>query len=148
MSEPQYPPIMPSFAVSDCQASIEWFEKLGFVSLGAATMPDGTIMHAELSRGPARIMLGPSMGGLGAPGLELYMNLGNESVDALYESVRTAGVTISEEIQDQFWGDRTFKVQHPDGYAIMFAQTVRVVAMEEIDEYLKQHAETNAGTPA
>ncbi len=148
MSGPHYPPIVPNFAVSDPAASIAWFEKLGFTSLGAATTPDGAIMHAELERGPVRVMLGPAQGEVGSPdcqvgalGLELYLPL-ESGIDAFYQSVKAAGVVIVEEIQDQFWGDRTFKVEHPDGYRFMFAQHVKEVSMEEVQDHLAQFATT------
>ena len=35
------------------------------------------------------------------------------------------GASITMEIQDQFWGDRTFTVTDPEGYVLTFAQTVR-----------------------
>lgn len=144
MAESGYPPIVPEFAVSDPRASIAWFEKLGFGVKGMATMPDGTIMYAELTRGDALVMLGPAMGRpVGAPGLQLYMKLG-DGIDACYQAAKAAGIEIAEEITDQFWGDRTFTVRHPDGYRIMFAQTVRQVSMEEVQEYLKQFASTPA----
>ena len=133
----EYPPITPMFAVRDPQASIAWFEKLGFESLGAATTPDGSVMHAELARGPARVMLGPAQGEVGAPGLELYIKL-EDGIDDYYRSVTAAGVAIAEELRDQFWGDRSFTVRHPDGYRIMFAQTVRNVTMEDVQEHLAQ----------
>lgn len=146
MSGPQYPPIVPMFAVSDPAASITWFEKLGFSSLGAATTPDGAIMHAELERGPVRVMLGPPEDAsrpLGAPGLELYLPL-DGGIDDYYRSVKAAGISIAEEIHDQFWGDRTFKVEHPDGYRLMFAQHVKEVSMEQVQDHLAQYAQATA----
>jgi uncharacterized glyoxalase superfamily protein PhnB len=140
MSEREYPPVVPEFAVSDPQASIAWFEKLGFSLKGTATMPDGTIVHAEMVKDAALVMLGPATGrALGAPGLRLYMKL-NDGIDAYYQAVRASGIQIAEEIADQFWGDRTFVVQHPDGYQIMFAQAVRHVTMEEVQTHLERFA--------
>jgi PhnB protein len=136
-----YTTLVPMFTVSDPKATIAWFERLGFQSQGAATTPDGTIMHAELSNGPVRVMLGPAWDGqpAAAGGLSLYIAL-DGGIDAYYEQVRQAGITIAEPIQDQFWGDRTFTVAHPDGYRIMFAQQVRRVSMEEVQQYLAQAA--------
>lgn len=139
-----YPPLVPSFAVSDPRASIAWFEKLGFTSRGEATMPDGSIMHAELAKGDAVVMLGPCMdGGLGSPGGYIYVPL-ESGIDEYYASVKGAGVSIVEDIQDQFWGDRTFMVAHPDGYKFMFAQKVREVSMEESQAALAQFASAPA----
>lgn len=141
--QPVYPPITPNFAVRDPRASIAWFEMLGFTSLGEATTPDGAIVHAELARGAARIMLGPAMGAAGAPGLELYFRL-DSGIDDLYADVQANALTVAEELKEQFWGDRTFIVVHPDGYRLMFAQAARDVSMEEIQSALEQMAPATA----
>lgn len=141
-----YPPIVPMFTVSDVRASIEWFTKLGFASRGEMAMPDGTIMHAELTKGDAVVMLGPPMGpgmAVGSAGLSLYLPV-EADIDGYHNQVKAAGVKISGELTDQFWGDRTFNVAHPDGYEIMFAQPVRAVSMEEMEEFMK----SGAGAPA
>ncbi|MFN8559874.1 MAG: VOC family protein [Dehalococcoidia bacterium] len=137
MSMPQIPALMPMFSVSDVAATIAWFERLGFTSEGEMRMPDGSIMHAEVTRGPLRFMFGPAQGEVGAPGLGLYVTL-NESVDEYHTQAVRAGVPIAEPLQDQFWGDRTFTVKHPDGYQITFCQHVRDVSMEEMQAALAQ----------
>lgn len=140
MSTPTMPPLMPAFSVSDVKASIDWFGRLGFICEGEMAMPDGSIMHAEVVRGPLRFMLGPAQdGNVGSAGLSLYATL-DDGIDAYYGHVRAAGVTISQEIQDQFWGDRTFSVTHPDGYHISFAQKVRDVSIEEMQAHMKEMA--------
>lgn len=140
----QYPPITPMFAVSDYKASIAWFEKLGFELIGdVMTMPDGSLMHAEMTRGDARIMLDPPMRATGASGLELYMKL-DDGIDDLYARVQASGVEIAQPIRDEFWGDRIFTVAHPDGYRIMFAQTVRTVTMEEMKGAMEAMAPVTA----
>lgn len=132
------PALMPMFAVRDPQATLEWFEKLGFAVVGVAKMPDGSIGHAGVQRGPGlHFMIGPAMGAVGSEGLSLYVNL-EESVDAYHRSVTAAGIAITEELTDQFWGDRTFAVTHPDGYQIMFAQHVKDVSMEEAEQAMAQ----------
>ena len=141
MTEQQkMPTLMPMLAVRDPQATIAWFEKLGFRLGGTAMMPDGSIGHAEVTRGPdLRIMFGPGRGEVGSPGMDLYVAL-DESVDAYYRSVTGAGIAADGEPQDQFWGDRTFTVTHPDGYRITFYQHVRDVSMEEIEQAMAQMA--------
>lgn len=140
MSTPSVPAVIPMISVRDVQATIDWFTSLGFELLGAARMPDGSIGHAEVSRGELHIMFGPSMDGmLGSQGMILYVNLA-EPVDTLCDSARAAGVTIAQEPTDQFWGDRTFAVTHPDGYRIDFANHVRDVSPEELEKGMAQMA--------
>lgn len=146
MAEQQYPAIVPSLVVSDMRASLDWFAKLGFETSFEMAGPDGSIAHAEVGRGPdVRFMMGPaSWGGTpGSTGLSIYVNL-QESVDSYHDSVRSAGVTINEPLTDQFWGDRTFSVEHPDGYRIMFSEHVRDVSPEEMETAMKEMAAAGA----
>lgn len=145
MSEQQYPPVIPSLIVSDIQATLDWFGKLGYETTFAMPGPDGSIAHAEVKRGPVHFMMGPEgWGGTpGSTGLSIYINL-QESVDAYHDTATAAGVTISDPLADQFWGDRTFTVLHPDGYRIMFSEHIRDVAPEEMEAAMKEMA----GAPA
>lgn len=140
----QYPPIVPMFHVSDPRASISWFESIGFASEGEMAMPDGTIMHAEMTKGAARIMIGPAMKGTGSPGLALYFPV-ESGIDDYFAQVQAAGVTVVEGLTDQFWGDRTFMIQHPDGVELMFAQAVRQVSPEEMAQAMQQAEPQPAG---
>ena len=148
MAEYNFPAVVPSLVVSDVKATLEWFHKLGFETQDEMAGPDGGIVHAEVRRGDVVIMMGPSTWGgtPGSTGMTLYINLGSESVDEYHEKVRAAGVNITDPLTDQFWGDRTFQVEHPDGYRIMFSQHVRDVSPEEMAKAMEQMAA--AGAPA
>jgi uncharacterized glyoxalase superfamily protein PhnB len=142
----QMPTLIPALSVSDPRASLAWLEKLGFKTVMAMPMPDGSIAHAHAARGDAHVMLGPPCGqGLGAPGLTLYVNIA-DSVDELHARARASDIAISQEPTDQFWGDRTFTVEHPDGYKFCFAHHVRDVSEEEMKRAMEQWAA--AGAPA
>ena len=114
----------PILWVTEIEASVAFYEKLGFSLRGAVHRPDGRIEHAEVENGDVRLMLGYKQedGPLGG-GPELYIGL--DDVDGYYARVRAAGAPIADELADQFWGDRTFRVTDPDGYNLTFAQTVR-----------------------
>jgi PhnB protein len=145
MIEQQYPPVIPSLVVSDMQASLDSFGKLGFETSFTMPGPDGNIAHAEVRRGPVHFMLGPATWGgtPGSTGMSVYVNL-QESVNAYHESVQAAGATITDPLTDQFWGDRTFTAELPDGYRIMFSEHIRDVSPEEMNEAMKQMS----GAPA
>ncbi|MGD9890352.1 MAG: VOC family protein [Dehalococcoidia bacterium] len=145
MTEQQIPPVVPSLVVNDMQGTLDWFAKLGFETAFTMTGPDGSIAHAEVRRGPVHFMMGPAgWGGTpGSTGMRVYINL-QESIDAYHDSVRATGVTISDPLADQFWGDRTFTVQHPDGYGIMFSEHIRDVSPEEMDAAMKEMAGASA----
>ena len=143
----QMPELIPALSVHDPRQTLDWLAKLGFQTLYTMEMPDGQIVHAHVARKGVHLMLGPAMcSAPGASGLELYVNLRDEAVDALYERARAAGVEIGQEPRDQFWGDRTFQVRHPDGYRLTFSQHVRDVSEQEMKEAVAQFAA--AGAPA
>jgi PhnB protein len=113
--------------------------------------PDGSIVHAEVRRGPdVWFMMGPPgpWGSPGAGGMTIYVVL-KESVDAYHDQVTAAGIAIKDPLTDQFWGDRTFAVQHPDGYQITFSQHIRDVSEEEMSKAMEaMEAMAAAGAPA
>lgn len=146
MAEQQYPAMVASLVVSDMAATLAWFEKLGFERAFELAGPDGSLAHAEVKRGAdVSIMMGPATWGgtPGSTGMSLYVNL-KESVDAYHDQVRAAGVEVKEPLRDEFWGDRLFSVEHPDGYRIMFSEHVRDVSEAE----MKRAMEEMAGAPA
>lgn len=119
--------VQPILHVSSIEQSVEFYqEKLGFDLGFAMTGNGGRMLHASVINGAVTIMLGYD----DAPDAEqrrggavLYTYL--DDVDAYYRRVRSAGTALTEEITDQYWGDRTFTVTDPDGYVLTFAQTVR-----------------------
>lgn len=140
MAEQQIPAIIPSLVVNDVRATLDWFGRLGFQTTFEMPGPDGSIAHAEVQRGSdVTFMMGPATWGgtPGSTGMMIYINL-RESVDAYHDSVAAAGVTITEPLTDQFWGDRTFTVEHPDGYRITFSQHVRDVSQEEMQAAMER----------
>ena len=146
MAEQQFPTLVPSIVVSDMKATLDWFVRLGFETVGQMAGPDGGLVHAAVKRGPeVCFMMGPaSWGGTpGSTGMSVYINL-QESVDAYHDQVRAAGIEIKDPLTDQFWGDRTFAVEHPDGYRIMFAQHVRDVSEEEMKAAMEQMSAATA----
>lgn len=55
----------------------------------------------------------------------------------LNERVQRAGVTIIQTIRDQFWGDRRFVIQDPDGYRLSIAKTLRAVSHSEMADHTR-----------
>jgi PhnB protein len=45
-------------------------------------------------------------------------------VNAYHDKVKKNGVKITDQLTDQWWGDRTFTVVDPFGYLVWFYQTV------------------------
>ncbi len=136
-----YPSVVPTIVVRDVAATLEWFNKLGFATVFTMSGPDGAIAHAEVARdADTRLMLGPDSWGHtpGSTGMSLYIKV--DDVDAYYDRVTAAGITVTQPPADQFWGDRIFTVEHPDGYRFTFWQHVRDVSPEEMQLAVAQMA--------
>jgi uncharacterized glyoxalase superfamily protein PhnB len=98
--------------------------------------PDGKTMHAEAGIGDGLVMMGcpgpdyKNPGDLGAATqlVSVYV----DDVDSHCETARSAGATIVRELADQFYGDRTYGAEDPEGHHWSFAQHVRDVAPEDM----------------
>jgi PhnB protein len=74
--------------------------------------PDGTVMHAEVSIGNSRLMLGePMQTGASTSAFYVYVS----DVDSMYKRATGAGAKSVSPPTDQFWGDRMATVTDPFG---------------------------------
>lgn len=128
--------VQPDLGVQNIRASVDYYvNTLGFESMGIFDH-EGTPVHAEVANGGVRFMFGPVAmaegafaaklrdGAVRGAGVAFYLSM-DAGIDEYYAQVRGAGATIAEEIADRFWGDRTFTVEDPDGYLLMFSQHVK-----------------------
>jgi uncharacterized glyoxalase superfamily protein PhnB len=92
--------------------------------------PGGRIMHAEMTIGDSRIMLGQP-----APGQETQamIHLYVPDTDATYKRALAAGGTSVREPADQFYGDRSGGVRDMFGNQWHIATHVEDVTPEEMD---------------
>jgi uncharacterized glyoxalase superfamily protein PhnB len=121
----------------DVGPTVDWLAKaFGFRERMRLPRPDGKIMHAEMEFADGVVMMG-------CPGPE-YRNprhLGHvtqclyvyvDDVDKHFEHARKAGAKILAEPADQFYGDRTYRAEDPEGHHWTFAQHVRDVPPKEL----------------
>jgi uncharacterized glyoxalase superfamily protein PhnB len=99
--------------------------------------PDGRANHAEVALADGVVMMGnpgpdyKSPKSTGNPRTQLiYVYV--DDVDKHYETAKAAGATILSEPSDQFYGDRTYGAEDPEGHQWSFAQHVRDVAPEDM----------------
>jgi uncharacterized glyoxalase superfamily protein PhnB len=98
--------------------------------------PDGNVTHAELELADGVVMIGhpgsdyrnPKR--LGQVTQQVYVYV--DDVDKHFEHARGAGAAILEEPADQFYGDRRYAAEDPEGHHWYFAQHVRDVAPEDM----------------
>jgi len=106
--------------------------------------PDGTIAHAELQIGDSRIMLGdespergyksPLSWGGSPTSLMLYV----EDVDSVFTRAVTAGAKSQQEVQNQFYGDRSGTLVDPFGHVWTIATHVEDVSPEEMQRRMEE----------
>jgi uncharacterized glyoxalase superfamily protein PhnB len=107
---------------------------LGFAQSEVLRTPGATAVHGMASHGPVLVQFSP--GGEAEArrgvGVTIYVMVGDEDIDGYYESVVQAGADVVEEIETQYWGDRSFTIADPDGFRVMFAKQVQNVSMEDM----------------
>ncbi len=129
--------VTPYLLYHDCDAAIEFLTgALGFTEKVRMPGQDGSSYHAELELEGGVVMLGNPGGNyknpneLGGRTQTTYIYV--DDVDAHYERAKSAGAHIERELEDQFYGDRTYGLHDPEGHSWSFATHVRDVSPEEM----------------
>jgi uncharacterized glyoxalase superfamily protein PhnB len=130
-----FPQITPYLLYEDVDAAVDWLvNAFGFTEQVRMTGPDGKANHAEVRMGDGVVMMGnpgtdylnPKRRGGATQLVYVYV----DDVDKHYDAARAAGASIVSEPADQFYGDRTYGAEDPEGHRWSFAQHVRDVAPE------------------
>lgn len=120
--------VMPMIAVDDVDAARDFYvEKLGFEHQMGVVGKDGKLDFVNVVMGAASLMFsrapeGVNAGGKGPRTVDLYVNV--DQVDKHHDRVKGAGVAVAEPLTDQWWGDRTYVINDPNGYRVWFYQRV------------------------
>ena len=137
--------LSPTLMVQNIAKSLEFYtQTLGFEEIGRMAGPDGNLIFGNIKWKEVHIMFGstawlpPEAVPHRGTGVDFYITgEAEDDIDQFYQMLKDKGVNIVKEIEDQFWGDRTFSIQDPDGYQFTFAKQVREVSPEEMAEVLK-----------
>ena len=131
------PRISPYLLYEDVAGALDWLAKaFGFRERLRLPEEQGKIVHAEMELADGVIMMGNRGGDfrnpkqLGHVTQHLYVYVDN--VDEHYEHAKRAGATILAEPEDQFYGDRRYGAEDPEGHQWYFAQHVWDVAPEDM----------------
>lgn len=133
--------VIPILFYEDAGAAMAWLEKaFGFEPRLSVTDDKGTVVHGEMSYGDGRIMIGPAgwtdwakspkaQGGVSMGSVHVMV----DDVDIHCAKARAAGAAITMEPEDQFYGDRAYRVRDPEGHNWTFSHHVRDVSEEEME---------------
>ncbi len=134
------PRITPNVFYDDPASALEWLSKaFGFETRMSMPGPDGGVIHAEMQVQDGVIMMSPtgtteqwkspkSLSGSVTQSLYVYV----DDIDAHHAKASSAGARIVAELEDMFWGDRTYVAEDPEGHRWTFAQHTRDVSPEDM----------------
>jgi uncharacterized glyoxalase superfamily protein PhnB len=136
---------LPSVSSSVCyknpKAALRWLETaFGFEPIMVMLTPNDEVAHSEMRFGDGVVMVASewsplhkspaSIDGLNTQTVHVQMN---EDVDAHCERARKAGAKIVREPETQFYGDRTYRAEDPEGHVWSFGQKITEMTPEEWD---------------
>jgi PhnB protein len=143
----EYTGVTPYICVHDAARAIEFY-KQGFGATERMRLPDanGKIGHAEVMIGNAIVMLAdefPESGHvspktLGGSTVKLHMYV--EDVDAFFEKAVAAGAKVLIPIADQFYGDRSGRLEDPFGHIWLVSTHTEDVAPEEMQRRMEAYS--------
>ena len=135
------PAFIPALAYKDNRAALAWLEKaFGFEPSEILSDSAGNIVHAEMTYGDGVVMIGSewadwtrspaSLGGKNTQRIHVQVARG---IDEHCARAREAGAKIVMEPADQFYGARSYIATDLEGHYWTFAQTVRDVSKQEME---------------
>jgi uncharacterized glyoxalase superfamily protein PhnB len=113
--------ITPGLTVDDLQASIRFYEALGF-GIDERWEEGGVLLGVMLKAGEARIGLSQDDWKKGrnrqkGVGMRLFIGT-TQDIDALAARAKEAGLTLDAEAHDTPWGTRAFEVTDSSGFKL------------------------------
>jgi PhnB protein len=147
----EYRGVTPYLSVKGAAEAIEFYKKgFGAIEIMRLPNPDGTLGHAEIKIGDALIMLAdefPEYGNLspktlGGSAVRLHMYV--EDVDAFFEKAIAAGAKVLIPVANQFYGDRSGRLEDPFGHVWLVSTHVEDLTPEEIDRRMKEFSAKQA----
>jgi uncharacterized glyoxalase superfamily protein PhnB len=123
-------------------AALDFLEKaFGFKRQMVITDDSGALQHSEMRLGDSYLMIGAewmddvkspsSVGGKNTQCVHVHLD---DDIDAHCARAQKAGAVIVRELEDQFYGDRTYSAKDPEGHIWSFGQTVKHVTREEAEK--------------
>jgi PhnB protein len=139
-----YHSITPYLVIKNCSAAIDYYVKaFGAREVVRMDAPGGKIGHAELMFGNSYVMMAdehPDQGHIGPEtvggtpvGLMFYV----DDVDAVFNRAVENGATVTEPLENKFYGDRSGSIKDPFGHKWMISTHVEDVTPDEMERRMK-----------
>jgi PhnB protein len=140
-----YPVVTPYLSIDGAKKAIEFYTKvLGAEETVRMGAPGGKIGHAELKIGDSLIMLADESEEFGnrSPktigGSPVTLVVYVEDVDAVFQRALEAGASVIQEVEDQFYGDRSGQFEDPFGHRWNVATHTEDVSPEEMEKRMAE----------
>ena len=142
IDDPPPPYLASAVFYQDPKAALLWLEQaFGFEPSMVLVDQNGDLAHSQMRIGQSVLMVGKewserhrspkSMGGINTQTVNVQLA---DDIDGHCERARQAGAVILQEPETQFYGDRTYRAEDPEGHIWTFSQTVQAMAPEEWDK--------------
>ena len=121
-------------ALKDCAKAIEFYKQVfGAKENLRLPMPDGKIIHADLTIGDSHLfVMDDPPGASPTPPAGTIVHLWSSEPDAVFERATKAGAKVTMPLQDMFWGDRYGQLVDPFGHAWSIAKHLEDLSPDEI----------------
>ena len=134
----------PGIKVKDMQKSLEFYTKtLGFMIIDKITRKDGKIAHASVgidspvltlstieSVRTMRVKKELAENKFGV-GVRFHFGItGEKTLDEYFVELKEKGIKVIAEPRTEFWGERIFTLEDPDGYTLTFSEHFKDVSSE------------------
>lgn len=119
--------ILPVLPVNDVAATMDYYiNTLGFSEVLRMPGQDGTMITGQVHMDNAHIMfnLNPAMASKAGGGVYFWVRMDDADIDAYYDTLKGNNIEIVDEIQNQFWGDRSFTIKDVNDYTLVFTKAI------------------------
>lgn len=113
--------------VNDVAESLDYYVNvLGFDEVFHQNNEQGVMVNAQVQMSGCHLMLNlnPTSAAHQGGGVYFWIRVKDKPIDELYASLKEKGVKLEHDIENQFWGDRSFTVRDSLGYIVAFTQKI------------------------
>jgi len=139
-----YNAVIPALAFHGADAAIKWYvNNLGAKEKMRFNAPDGSVAHAEITIGDDVIMLAEENLQYNRSPQTLKGNSVNlcvyvQDVDAVVKKATSNGAKLLMPIKDEFYGDRSGRIEDPYGYVWIISTHFKDVTQAEMKKAMDE----------
>lgn len=139
-----YNAVSPALAFNGADEAIKWYKNVfGAKEKMRFNMPDGSIAHAEIVIGDTVVMLSEENPQYNKTPKTLKGNSVNlcayvPDVDAVVKKAENNGAKVLIPVADQFYGDRSGRIEDPFGYIWIISTHVKDMTEEEMKKAMDE----------